>query len=190
LTPADSTPLWESILNNGSVAAFVGAFAAYFLVVLTDQRRRRKSKRQLRLLARDNAQHARTKLSTVENLLGLLSENKFVPAPTMAFPTEAIKVKQLEVIDLLSSEENRSLDAVLYWMVAIDGLLHDVYDLARELRAAADSNANDSIRLKLAARIRVNLEDTKRNLEYLAGMLEAYAAGDFKKILNFRYQIG
>ena len=176
-------------LNNASVAAFLGAFSALLLVVLNDWRRRRRSKTQLRYLVGDNLEHARVKLRSVQNHLGLLAENRVAPAPIMPFPVGAIQSKQLDVIDMLGSNENRALDALLYWMDAIDGLLEDFRLRATELQRAIETNGDHATQNFLLGQVKTNLADAKRNIEILIGLCELYVEGKYHQILELQHPI-
>jgi hypothetical protein len=180
---------WWQFLNNASVAAFLGAFSALLLIVLNDWRRRHRSKTQLRYLVSDNIDHARAKLTSVERNLAMLSDNQFVAVQIMPFPVLALKNKQIEVIDLLDSNENRGLDALLYWMEAIDGLLAEYRATANELRRAVESEADNAIRLRLAARMKTDLEDAQRNLGILIRLCESFVSGKYYEILEFQHPI-
>jgi len=177
------------LLANASVAAFLGAFFAFILVALNDWRRRKRSKRQIRYLISDSADHARAKLRTVENFLEMLKENKCVPAPIMKFPLDALRQKQLEVIDLLNANEQQALTGLLYWMEGIDGLLEDYLQTGKALRRAVESNADNATRTQLAKHMMDNLDDAKRNLEYLINMCEWYVTGRAHKILEMQHPI-
>jgi hypothetical protein len=180
---------WWQFLNNASVAAFLGAFSALLLIVLNDWRRRHRSKTQLRYLVSDNIDHARAKLTSVERNLAMLSDNQFVAVQIMPFPVLALKNKQIEVIDLLDSNENRGLDALLYWMEAIDGLLAEYRATANELRRAVESEADNAIRLRLAARMKTDLEDAQRNLGILIRLCESFVSGKYYEILEFQHPL-
>jgi hypothetical protein len=101
----------------------------------------------------------------------------------------ALKNKQIEVIDLLDSNENRGLDALLYWMEAIDGLLAEYRATANELRRAVESEADNAIRLRLAARMKTDLEDAQRNLGILIRLCESFVSGKYYEILEFQHPI-
>jgi|CXWL01.1.fsa_nt_gi hypothetical protein len=141
--------IWE-FLDNGSVAAFLGAFFAFLLVVATDFIRRRNKRARLRLLIRDNGEHATRKLETARTACDLLKDNNFIPSPVMKFPTETVRYLRLEVIDLLSSNENRCIDALLYWMEAIDGLFDEAYQESKILVSLAKNGASNGERTSSA----------------------------------------
>ena len=103
-------------LNNGSVTAFVGAFAAFVLVMATDLRRRYRTRGLLRLLVSDNLDHARNKLEAVKmNRALFIEDRRITDAPIMRFPTQLIRDTQTQVLDLLSANEMQSTNVLLYW---------------------------------------------------------------------------
>ena len=175
-------------LNNASVSAFIGAFVAFILVILTDARRRRKL-RQLRLLIADNREHALRKIETVKTNLEMLRENRFVPAPIMRFPVESIRQLRPEVIDLIKSDENRSIDALFYWIEAIDGLLDEAHEQSRELVRIVEANGPNHERNRRGEKMLSLYSEAEKNLGYLAGMFESFASRKFETILRFRHEI-
>ncbi len=177
-------------LDNSSVAAFFGALFAFLLVTLNDWRRRLKSKQQIHYLVGDNLDHAQSKLRTVQVNLEMLAENRFVPAPVMRFSVAPLRAKQLEVIDLLDSNQNRSLDALIYWMEAIDGVLEDYRETAVELRRCVEENADNATRSRLGERMRTDLSDAARNLELFARLAESFVSRRYHEILEFQHPVG
>jgi hypothetical protein len=121
-------------LNNASVAAFIGAFAAFILVVLTDIRRRYRDRTLLRCLISNNLDIARKKLASIKmNRSILIEDNKITDAPFMPFSTQSIRDYQVRALDVLGTEEKQSLDAIMYWMESIDGLIASATSIAIQL---------------------------------------------------------
>jgi hypothetical protein len=176
-------------LNNASVSAFLGAFVAFILVILTDARRRRRKLRQLRILINDNGEHASRKLQTVQTNLAMLRENRFVRAPVMKFPVDSLRQLRPEVIDLIKSEENRSIDALLYWMEATDGLLDEAYQESRELTRLAEAGGPNDERARRGERMLRLYTEAEKNLGHLSGMFKGFASRRFDTILNLRHEI-
>lgn len=177
-------------LDNATVAAFVGAFAAFVLVVANDWRRRRRSKRQLKFLVSDNADLARMKHRTVQNSIEMMREdNRFSPAPIMPFSVGAIKAKHFEVIDLLDSNENQGLGALIYWMEAIDSLLAEILSTAKHLQQAVELDADTPTRSRIGKRILSDLDDAARNLGFLIQMCDWYVSGTPHRILEMQHPI-
>ena len=176
-------------LNNASVSAFIGAFVAFILVIFTDARRRRRKLSQLRILVGDNREHALRKLETVKTNADMLRENRFVPAPIMRFPVDSIRQLRPEVIDLIKSDENRSIDALLYWMEAIDGLLDEAYAESRELIRLVQSNGSNQERVRRGEKMLQLYSEAEKNLGYLAAMLGHFCSRKFTAILDMRHEI-
>lgn len=180
--------LWhraEAVLNNATVGAFAGAFAAFMLVIGNDYRRRMRSKSQIRYLVSDNLDLARAKLQTVADVIDMIrNENRLSAAPIMSFPTAAIKAKQLEVIDLLNANQNQGLSALLYWMESIDGLLGEHLSMAKQLEDMPREGPESQRRQGLATKILSNLGDAQKNLEHLINMCEWYISGEIFKIFE------
>jgi hypothetical protein len=174
-----------SLLNNASVAAFLGAASAFGLVVANDYRRRLKSKRQIRYLVSDNLDLAHAKLETVKTNIAMLTEdNRLSGAPIMTFPTAALKSKQLEVIDLLDANQSQGLSVLLYWMEGIDGLLSEYVEVTKRLRALPKAGPESAQRIELATQILSTLTDAQVSLERLIEMCEWYGAGQIYKIFE------
>jgi hypothetical protein len=114
-------------LNNASIAAFLGAFAAFFLVALTDWRRNRRKKKILFRQITINKQLAEKKKQSIQNNLKALTDhNKIIPSPIMRFSIDDINRLKSETLDFLTTNEKLSLDAIIYTMEAIDGLIKSV----------------------------------------------------------------
>lgn len=89
-------------LGSASVAAFVGAFAAFVLVAANDWRRRRK-KRLLTYLVDDARTLGRDKRESIESRIELIQQNKFSEAPIMPFQTVALRNHHHEAMDMLGA---------------------------------------------------------------------------------------
>ncbi len=178
------------LLNNASVAAFLGAAFAFGLVVANDYRRRLKSKRQIRYLVSDNLDLARAKLETIKTNIAMLTEdNRLSGAPIMAFPTSALKSKQLEVIDLLDTNQNQGLSVLLYWMEGIDGLLSEYVEVTKRLRGVPKAGPESVQRIELATQILSTLTDARVSVEHLIEMCEWYGSGQIHKIFETQVPI-
>ena len=181
--------LWE-FLDNASLGAFVGAFSAFFLVVLTDWRRRRRIKTLLRHLVSDNLDHARYKVEAVRTNIALIKEdNKITGGPFMQFQTQSIKDYQHQVLDLLNANEKQALDALIYWMEGINGILNEVASNAQRLKQLIKNNASNSEKGVAADEYINSLEETETNLHHFIKLAGYYADGTPHKILEFKYPI-
>src|SRR5690349_15444444 len=107
----------ERIFNNQSVGAFVGALAAFFLVMFTDWRRNRRRARNLLLEVENSKFHADRKRKTViENRDDMRTRNALTPARYIRFNSGLIRQLAAEVINQLSPEERRAIDAICFRM--------------------------------------------------------------------------
>jgi hypothetical protein len=178
-------------LNNGSIAAFVGAFSAFILIVLTDIRRRYRTKRLLRHLVSDNFDHARHKIESVRMNIALVRErNKIIAAPVMRFPVSSIRIMQHEVLDLLNANEKQALDALLYWMEAIDDLIGEGTKSASNLKLAIKRNAPNEERTSIANDFLELMEEAEKNLELLVELCQSFISGRAHEIIEFSHPVG
>ena len=182
--------MWK-ILENPSVAAFLGAFSAFLLVALTDWRRRRRIKQLLTFLVSDNLDLARRKTETVQTNIDLVrQDNKITCAEIMRFPTQSIKDYQFQILDMLSANQKQGLEALVYWMEAIDRLLESATKEAGEVVDLAKINGPDDVRASKAKSYLSTLEEAKKNLGYLIELSEYYVSGKPEKIIEFMHPIG
>lgn len=182
--------MWD-FLNNASLGAFVGAFSAFILVTATDIRRRYRQKRLLKFLVSDNLDHARQKIESVKTNIALIREdNKITGAPFMQFQTQSIRDYQHQVLDLLNANEKQGLDALIYWMEEINGLLDEVAINAQRLKQLIKNDSSNPEKSAAVKEYIDSLEDTETNLNYFVELAGYYVEGNPHKILEFRYPIG
>src|ERR1700694_3210364 len=100
-------------LENKSVAAFMGAFAAFVLVIVTDRRRERRKVKNIRSEVELNLELAKGKLESVRSNRALMREhNRVMPAPILRFNTTLIRQLAAEVLSRLSLDQRRALEAL------------------------------------------------------------------------------
>lgn len=181
--------IWD-FLNNSSIAAFVGAFSAFFLVVLTDWRRKKRYATLLKNLISDNRDHARFKIETVRGNIAMLREdNEVTGAPIMQFPTKAIRDYQFQVLDTLGANHKQALDALIYWMEAIDELLSEARATAYRLKEAIDSKAGNEKKARISQEYLSQMADAEKNLDHLIKLLGYYVADEPHKIIEFQHPV-
>lgn len=174
----------ETFFNNQSVGAFLGAFAAFCLVVLNDWRRDGRKVKTIRAEFEVCLGHSSAKLETVRRLKRLAKEsNGVTPAPVMPFNTAVVRQLTVEASDRLSLEQRRAIDGLLYRMEATDGVLHDIYQTSIRLSGAL----GQADRLFSAQRLLSDLDDAIVNLKVLELMLRNYVAGKFGEVVNSQY---
>ena len=177
-------------LNNASVSAFLGAFAAYFLVALTDWRRRNKKVTLLNRRVQINRELAQAKLETARTNIALIQEDgRFMPAPIMRFPAEDVRILQRESLDMLSAPQLHALDALIYWMESIDGLFQEAYTVSRALEELAKSQVPDKDRLKKAEALLREYKSAERNLIVFIELSGHYIQGKPDQIIGFKKKI-
>lgn len=175
---------FEKFFNNQSVGAFLGAFAAFVLVVLNDWRRERRKVKTIRAEFQVCLGHSAAKLETVRRMRVLAKEHNGVsPAPVMPFNTAIVRQLTAEASDRLSLEQRRAIDGLLYRMEATDGVLHEIYQNALRLSGAL----GQADRFFAAERLLSDLQDAIVNLKVLELMLTNYMAGRFSQVVNSQY---
>lgn len=177
--------------SNPTVSAFFGALFAFLLVTATDWRRRRRTKRLLTYLVSDNIDHARAKLESVRTNIALLKEdNKITGAPFIRFPTESIKQYQHDILDMLNANEKQALDALVFWMEAIDDLIRNATAKANEVKTLIRHNASIEEKTLLVNEFVDSLEEAESNLNHFIELAGHYKNGEAYKILEFQHPIG
>jgi hypothetical protein len=176
--------------NNGSVAAFCGAFAAFLLVAATDLRRRYLVRSLLNKHLANLLCHAHRKLQSIQTSIALVREdNRITDAPIMPFPVKTIDDYRAQVLDLLSPEQMQALDALAYWMTAIDGVIAEGTVVASGIRRLAQRKGPDTERMALAEEYISTMCDAEMNTEYLVEMLGYYLSEKPQKIIEFKHPV-
>jgi hypothetical protein len=174
----------ERFFNNQSVGAFLGAFAAFALVMLNDWRRDRKKVRNLRAEVETNLAHAKGKLETVRSNCALMREhNRVMPAPILKFNLVLIRQLAAEVLDRLTLDQRRAIEALCYTMEATDGLLEEAYGSAKRL----SGTLGQADRTAVAERLLIDFGDAIVNLKRLIEMCDHYVSERYSVIVNKQY---
>jgi len=174
--------------NNASVAAFLGAFSAFFLVVLTDWRRNRRKKKLMQRQIEINKHLAEDKIATVEkNSSAITDHNQLLVVPIMRFPVEDIRRLETEVLDRLGSEEKLAIDAICYMMEAIDGLLETAFHIAKEIEILVSEEKHQEKRNQLIKKLITQYQDALVNLRCLVEMCGNYESSKHKEIISKQY---
>ncbi len=151
------TLLLLNFLNNASVAAFVGAFSAFFLVIANDSRRNRRKMKVIWNKISLNKDNAKDKLETITRNRSLVTEhNQIVSAPIIKFNSPVIKQLATDILDRFSTDQRRAMDAICYTMDATDGLLDSAFDKTQRI--------NDHGRKDLIDRLIIDYDDAIVNL--------------------------
>ncbi|MBI5657821.1 MAG: hypothetical protein HZC44_13750 [Geobacter sp.] len=174
----------ERILNNQSVGAFVGACAAFMLVVLNDWRRERKKVANICGEIEMNLDLANAKLETVRrNRNALREESRVIPAPILKFNTLLIRQLAAEVLGRMTLDQRRSVEALCYTMEATDGILEDIYALTKRVREPLEGMDLRSAIMNLGT----EYDDAIVNLKRLSEMCQKYVAGQYRSITDKQY---
>ena len=181
--------IWET-LDKPSVAAFVGAFSAFILVMATDWIRRRSRKRQLRFMVDANRDLARRKIETVKNCLDIHGQGAMTDAPIMPFTVQPIEKLQHDIVDLLDSNQYQAISGLLYWMRAIDELLDECRSTAVKVRDMSEQQAEKTSLMALWNRLEVRYQDALRNLDLFVQLSGYYVDGKSHLMLEHRKPMG
>lgn len=168
-----------NFLNNASVAAFVGAFSAFFLVIANDWRRNRRKMKLIRNEIRLNKDHAKNKLDTVKSNRNRVTEhNQIISAPIFKFNSPVIKQLASEILDRFSTDQRRALHAICYTMEATDDVLASAFDKTQKIDGSGGKEID---------RLVIDYNDAIVNLGRLIEMCDNYEKGEFKIIVTKQY---
>jgi hypothetical protein len=127
------------------------------------------------------------KIETAKTNIAMIREGQFTDAPVMKFPVMDLRDLQKECLDLLSADEINGLDALIYWLDAIDGLFDEAKSVAVSLKKLALINAPTSERAPIGKQLIDVFGDAEKNLRVLLELLDFYLAGNPRGILDFQY---
>lgn len=174
----------KEFFNNQSVGAFIGAFAAFALVVLNDWRRDGRKIKNLRSEIEMCLAHAKGKLESVRSNKALMQEhNRVMAAPILSFNTTLIRALTAEVLSRLTLDQRRSIDGLCYTMEATDEILLGAYQMAKTFSGALGHSEH----ISTADRLLVEYDDAIVNLKRLMEMSENYVAGNYQTIVTKQY---
>ena len=120
----------------------------------------------------------------------LQEDNKIMDAPFMRFPVQSIRATQHEVLDLLSANEKQAIDALLYWMEAVDDLITTGTRSASMLKQAIKLNASLENRTSVADEYIEAMAEAEKNLGLLIKLCESYVSGRPHEIIEFTHPVG
>lgn len=175
--------IWE-FLNNQSVGAFLGAFAAFLLVAATDRRRERRKVKTLRAEVEVSLGDAKAKLETARRMRAMLrNQNQITSAPVLRFNTAYARQLSGEVLHLLSRDQRRAVEALCYTMEAIDGLFSEASETANAIKITTDNTQ----RIRMAIDLQATWGDIVSNLKRLMEMCETYLHGSYSDLVEKQY---
>lgn len=106
----------------------------------------------------------------------------------MQFPTETIRMRQLEVIDILDANQNQGISGLLYWMNAIDAQLDQAVIKAEAIITLERRDLKNDEKQHLHAEYKDILEESVRNLSSLIELVGHYVSGRPERILEFTHE--
>ena len=174
------------LLNNSSVAAFVGAFSAFFLVALTDWRRRHRKKWLIKRRITTFKEIGIAKRETARNMIKIIQNNQFHVVPVIKFPVDGLKSLQSETLDVLSSTEINAIDALNYWMESIDGRFERARSIAEELTVMVKKDTPVDTRLVKKIEMLTEYSDIIKTIDVFEKMSTFYLKNEPEKILQFQ----
>lgn len=174
----------EKILNNQSVSAFIGAAAAFALVVLNDWRRDLRKVRNIKGEVEMNLGLAKSKLETVRRHRDVMRmQNEIIPAPILKFNTTLIRELAALVLDRLTPDQRHAIEGICYNMEATDSLLEGAYGVAKKF----GSPLGQAERIQMAEHLLVEYGDAIVNLKRTIEMCEDYLGARYSTILTKQY---
>ena len=172
-----------NLLNNPSVAAFIGALCAFLLVVINDWRRDR---RKLKLILNEikvTSEHSKNKVETLKkNRDALKNHNQIIVAPILKFSSSIIRQLSTEILDKFTLDQRQSIDAICYTMEAIDSLLDKAWNTAEQIRESKTIESNP-----LCDQLLIDYNDGVVNLNRLYEMCENYISKKYREIVSKQY---
>jgi len=192
----------EQFFNNASIGSFLGAFFAFFLVVVTDWRRNKRKKKLILKQIQLNRIIVKNKIETINNHKNTITQKgQLYPGKLLPFQTEEIKTLSLAVIDQFKPEEKLALDAISHHMRSTDELLDEVNNMINEFinlnikikKEYVGENSKEktenlmkiNIEMEnLIATIKTRYEESIINLKNLDKSTNHYLNGNFDKILT------
>ena len=171
-------------LNSSSVSAFLGAFAAFLLVVVNDWWRERRKVKTLRAEIEVNRSIALDKLDTARRMRSRIREhNEITPAPVLRFNTQFTRQLAAETLHLLSLDQRRAVEGLCYTMEAIDDLIGDTQEIAQKF----GSPLGQADRVLSAEAVVSNWGDVIANLKRLMEMCDMYLGGKYADLTRKTY---
>jgi hypothetical protein len=172
--------------KNPSVAAFIGAFAAFMLIFLTDKRRNKRKKQLVLQLLKNNYRLGEDKLWAINNIIETLkSKKQLIGGPLQPFDVQQIKTLGLEILDLFNPDEQNTLNTICFHLKEINDLLESVAEKCELLRNRKIPHRDE--RAKILETINNDYIDARDNILRVQEYIKFYLSNDFQSILNIIY---
>lgn len=127
---------------------------------------------------------AKSKLETVRlNREAMREQNQIIPAPILKFNTTLIRDLAALVLDHLTPDQRRAIEAICYNMEATDSLLEGAYDIAKQFGASL----GHAEQKQKAEHLLIEYGDITVNLKRTIEMCEHYLQGKYSTLLTKQY---
>lgn len=173
------------LLNNPSIAAFIGAFSAFFLVALTDFRRKYSKKKLLVKRVKVLKEIALALSETAQSNIDMINKNRFTIAPIMKFPSD-LSIMQREALNVLSSTQINAIDALIYWMKSIDGIFERARIVAENLSELTQKDAPEEKRIQKSLDLKEEYRLAKINIDHFIELASMYINKEPEKIMEYK----
>lgn len=171
--------------NNPSTAAFVGAFFAFLLVILTDWRRRLRKVHSIYKLIKMNLDVSQRKMEAVKNCQDHIKKNKFLPTPIMKYPVKDIKNIEMQVLNQLKQDEKFALDTICFHYEEIDKILEGAVNKIEEhQRIKVEQGETPPMINELRKQIATAYDESIKNIQIVNNMSELFIKKRYKQIIN------
>ena len=185
------TNIWADLLNNQSIAAFLGAMFAFLFMIILDLIRKVWQKKSLNSLIDLSSEMVVDKMETVnDNITSIKTGRELMAGGIMLFLVDDIMRSFNNVYDVLSSKRKMSIYGIVHRMKGIDEILLETNRKILEYRDMPDreklidySNGKQKGDF-IIERILLNMEEVYINMDFLQKMLCAYKKREFDKILG------
>ena len=175
-----------ALLDSASVAAFIGAFSAFLLVILNDWRRDRRTLVNIKNEVEMNRDQAKGKLGTLmTNHAALKDQDLVIYGEIIRFSTGLIRALSTSVLHRFSGAHRRALDALCYMMEATDNLLSEINKTTEGFRPS--SGLSDEERIVLVKELNGYYHDGIVNMRRLIVICNFYLEGNYKAVLSKKY---
>lgn len=174
------------ILNSSSIAALIGAFSAFALIILNDWRRNKRKKKILFKEIIRTTQIADKKIESIKRDRESLINDILKPAQIMRFKVEILRIRSTEVMDYIEEDAIAAIDAILYTMESVDNILNDVYETIKNIVTNSNKIKESNVNWKNI--ILNDYNDSINNLGRLKEMCQNFRNKNYKEIITKQYR--
>ena len=176
--------IWD-FLKNPSVAAFIGAFSAFILIIVTDWKRRSRKVNSIYNLIEMNINVSQKKMEAVINCQNHIKKNMFLPTPIMKYPVKDIKNIEMQVLNQLKQDEKFALDSICFYYESIDNILDGAVNKIEEhQRIKVEQGETPPMINELRKQIATAYDESIKNIQIVNNMSELFIKKKYKQIIN------